>query len=151
MILNTRVGGGIRKEDINAELLQSLDPDFKADNIAEGVDMFGLIGTFAGGVKMATGTVTATKTQIESLRYRYSASVGGLSFKPSHVMLVSARHSTNKAYYAMGIYDTYSIGYDGTYTISATFSENGFEVYLDSGMTGKGTPEGTYYWVAWSV
>lgn len=49
MIFNTMIsGGGIKEEDINAELLQTLDSDFKAENIAEGVDMFGLIGTLVG-------------------------------------------------------------------------------------------------------
>lgn len=34
---------------ITKELLASLDSDFIADNIAEGIDLFGLVGTFAGG------------------------------------------------------------------------------------------------------
>ena len=40
---------GVTVEPITSDLLTSLDADFKAENIAEGVDMFGVVGTHAGG------------------------------------------------------------------------------------------------------
>lgn len=40
---------GVTVEPITSDLLTSLDSDFKAENIAEGVDMFGVAGTHAGG------------------------------------------------------------------------------------------------------
>lgn len=38
----------VQVQPITNELLTSLDGDFIADNIAEGVDLFGLVGTLAG-------------------------------------------------------------------------------------------------------
>ena len=42
-----KVLSGVTVEPITSTLLTSLDPDFKAENIAEGVNMFGLVGTMA--------------------------------------------------------------------------------------------------------
>lgn len=44
-----KVLSGVTIEPITSTLLTSLDADFKAENIAEGVDMFGVAGTHAGG------------------------------------------------------------------------------------------------------
>ena len=65
---------GVTVEPITSSLLTSLDSDFKAENIAEGVDMFGVSGIYAGGsselgelgtptVNTSTGIVTATITK----------------------------------------------------------------------------------------
>ena len=40
---------GVTVEPITSTLLTSLDADFKAENIAEGVDMFGVVGSMSGG------------------------------------------------------------------------------------------------------
>lgn len=40
---------GVTVGAVDAELLASLDTDFKAENIAEGVNMFGVTGVFEGG------------------------------------------------------------------------------------------------------
>ena len=40
---------GVTVEPITSDLLTSLDADFKAENIAEGVDMFGVVGSMSGG------------------------------------------------------------------------------------------------------
>lgn len=53
-----KVLSGVTVEPITSTLLTSLDPDFKAENIAEGVDMFGVAGTHAGGAAVETCTVT---------------------------------------------------------------------------------------------
>lgn len=42
-----KVLSGVTVEPITSTLLTSLDSDFKAENIAEGVNMFGLVGTMA--------------------------------------------------------------------------------------------------------
>ena len=39
---------GVTVEPITSDLLTSLDSDFKAENIAEGVDMFGVVGSMPG-------------------------------------------------------------------------------------------------------
>ena len=42
-----KVLSGVTVEPITSTLLTSLDSDFKAENIAEGVNMFGVVGTMA--------------------------------------------------------------------------------------------------------
>lgn len=55
-----KVLSGVTVEPITSTLLTSLDSDFKAENIAEGVNMFGVAGTHAGGAAVETCTVTIT-------------------------------------------------------------------------------------------
>lgn len=52
-----KVLSGVTVEPITSILLTSLDPDFKAENIAEGVDMFGVVGTMTAGANYDTCTV----------------------------------------------------------------------------------------------
>lgn len=52
-----KVLSGVTVEPITSTLLTSLDPDFKAENIAEGVDMFGVVGTMTAGANYDTCTV----------------------------------------------------------------------------------------------
>lgn len=125
---------------ITAALLTSLDADFKAANIAEGVNMFGLVGTHAGGDKFATGTVNVLSNKL---------TVTGLSFKPSHAMLVLK--SINTAGWAAnayrGVYDSEGRSEVGSVdTVPFTLLDDGFEYSASS--TGKLV--GTYYWVAWA-
>lgn len=51
---------GVTVEPITSDLLASLDSDFKAENIAEGVDMFGVAGTHAGASNLQSKSVTYT-------------------------------------------------------------------------------------------
>ena len=51
---------GVTVEPITSDLLTSLDSDFKAENIAEGVDMFGVVGTHAGASNLQSKSVTYT-------------------------------------------------------------------------------------------
>ena len=61
-----KVLSGVTVEPITSTLLTSLDSDFKAENIAEGVEMFGLAGTMvAGGGGVEAETCTVTITDIE--------------------------------------------------------------------------------------
>lgn len=55
-----KVLSGVTVEPITSTLLTSLDSDFKAENIAEGVNMFGVAGTHAGGAAMETCTISFT-------------------------------------------------------------------------------------------
>lgn len=140
MIFNAATQGGIRKEDINAELLQTLDPDFIADNIAEGVDLFGLVGTRPAGAKIAKGTATVSNNTI---------TVSGLGFTPTNVYLL--RNSTKGNYMLYAINAT-GYGFDSssqatTITLSLSKTNGGFKASY-SGSYCK--PNGTYYWVAWS-
>ena len=51
---------GVTVEPITSDLLTSLDSDFKAENIAEGVNMFGVAGTHAGASNLQSKSVTYT-------------------------------------------------------------------------------------------
>ena len=53
---------GVTVEPITSTLLTSLDSDFKAENIAEGVDMFGVVGTHASGEVSSGFSVTFPAT-----------------------------------------------------------------------------------------
>ena len=157
MIFNTKIsGGGIKEEDINAELLQTLDPDFRADNIAEGVDLFGLVGSHAGGVKMATGTVTVTTytegSGINEITYR-EVVVTGLPFTPADVILIA---NTGVGYYtAQSVRGTTAYAYNDeakTLTCTRTLSSDGFTINTSGRGMGRysGELRGTYYYIAWA-
>lgn len=134
--LEGKAAGNITAEDLTPELLTSLDPDFTADNIAEGVDLFGLVGTLSS-VKMATGTVTTASKQV---------SVQGLDFQPNKVIMVSSTGNgviaTNNAIgYAQYGTDIIRNSY------SLTFSGNGF-TYKDNTAYYEYF-SGAYTYVAW--
>lgn len=65
---NGKVLSGVTVEPITASLLTSLDSDFKAENIAEGVDMFGVVGTMAAGGGAAVETCTVEITSDSAAR-----------------------------------------------------------------------------------
>lgn len=63
-----KVLSGVTVEPITSTLLTSLDADFKAENIAKGVNMFGVIGTMqAGGLDEAILDKTITEYSNDSL------------------------------------------------------------------------------------
>lgn len=76
------------------------DPDLKAENIKEGIDIFGVIGTLnvasLGGAKVASGTVNATKTILQ------------LPFKPT-LILATADIDTSVGFSSYVPKRTYSI------------------------------------------
>lgn len=82
---------GVTVEPITSTLLTSLDSDFKAENIAEGVDMFGLIGTLAAsaGMQVAKGNVDieAALNDDDGVII-FEGAVTGLTFAPTFVLLL---------------------------------------------------------------
>ena len=142
MIFNTAVYGGIKEEDITAELLQSLDPDFKADNIAEGVDLFGLVGTLSGA-KVATGTLTGNGSK--------TVTVTGLDFTPQNVMMVLQTNvgAGAAAVVVDGSIWSYSNGY-GTRTATITYTNGGFSV-TDSSKSYAFYSGHAWKWIAWAA
>lgn len=151
MIFNTKIsGGGIKEEDINAELLQTLDPDFKAANIAEGVNMFGITGTFAGSFKAAAGRATITGNTNS-----YTIACG---FTPNAVVFINERTSSWGTIAHVIIRDGklgYSLGKSWEQNTSSanvcTFNSDGFTVNASAIPSGKFCVSGNtekYYWVA---
>lgn len=58
------------------------DANLKAENIADGVSIFGITGTHSGGGNVATGYVVISYTN------RYKITVSGLGFTPSNVLMM---------------------------------------------------------------
>ena len=72
------------------QLSVSDDVDFKAENIKSGVSIFGVNGTYEGGVgdtestmKFATGTFMPTSSEL----YSNPVTVSGLNFKPKSLII----------------------------------------------------------------
>lgn len=77
-------------EPITSGLLTSLDPDFKPENIAKDKDLFGLIGTMAGTMQIAKGTVSfSADFNMDEEYITCEKTVTGLAFKPKFVCLFS--------------------------------------------------------------
>ena len=155
--VNALPDAGIKEEDITAELLQSIDPDFKAANIAEGVNMFGVAGTFAGGGKVASGQAMAVMTGSQA-GGSISLTVTGLGFKPDHVMLIQTKqlNSYVSAYYdGSGVFGGYTSSTKADRSTSCgtlTFNSDGFTIYKGPLYTGNFSQLDTRYpydWVAW--
>lgn len=75
---------GVTVEPITSTLLTSLDPDFKAENIAEGVNMFGVEGNHAGGAAVETCTVNITfswDSYKSGTAYKHLPAVWAIAFK----------------------------------------------------------------------
>ena len=77
--------GAVTVAPITSALLTSLDADFKAENIAEGVNMFGLAGTRPTGAKIATGTVTVSPHTAHGYPNLPGITIAGLGFMPTQV------------------------------------------------------------------
>ena len=71
---------GVIINPITAALLTSLDADFTAANIAENVNVFGLIGSLKSGTPAAYGTITGSGTTTQT--------ISGLPFRPTQIYLV---------------------------------------------------------------
>lgn len=84
----------VQVQPITNELLTSLDGDFIADNIADGVDLFGLVGTLAGGgAQIATGTFTLTGEESTTINYTVTH---GLGVVPNFAFCVTNMNVNNK-------------------------------------------------------
>ena len=68
---------GLSKVTVNG------DSDLKAANIAKGINIFGITGTFEGGSKVARGSITISNTGI----LINAITVNGLGFKPSFIIM----------------------------------------------------------------
>lgn len=128
--------GAVTVAPITSALLTSLDADFKAENIAEGVNMFGLVGAMvAGGGKSAYGTLTVSTTDVKT------HTISGLDFEPTKVFMACSSWSSvgsddsacNYLFHVQGVasiqwdywekWTTATINYDsstGTLTVDRT-------------------------------
>ena len=104
----------------------------------------------AGGVKFATGTVTAAAADLGTGQYSYTVTVTGLDFRPSHTVLTAITAPSAGSYAAWGTYDATSYGSYGSATATYTVSENGFQITTRGTYRFNGMFEGTYRWVAWA-
>ena len=132
---------GVTINPITAALLTSLDPDFKPENIAKDANLFGLVGTHAGGGNAAHGTATAANKTI---------TVTGLGFKPEHVAAV-LQSTTNTDVRVIGIWDSKYINKSvalGNVT-TLTLDDDGFSIYIN--VLSSSMFSGEYAWVAWAA
>ena len=168
MIFNTKIsGGGIKEEDINAELLQTLDPDFKAENIAKDVEMFGLIGTFAGGSQIKMGTIYGPG--VDGDNTSNTITISGIGFRPSGFILfrdsahwlyhggcmfltsldlndVIVASSGNTIAYSQNLSTPYAFSVtEDSITITANTVSYGSDSYRYYGFT----PGYLYHWIVW--
>ena len=120
-----KVLSGVIINPITAALLTSLDPDFKEANIAEGVDMFGRIGTHKSGTPVAYGNINGTGSD--------TLSITGLDFAPTRFYAIATTSSGEESSvgYAYAIKNGNSIARKtkGTVlSVTATFSSNGVTI-----------------------
>lgn len=107
--------GGLSQETIDKIL--AADSDLVAENIAEGVDIFGVVGSYEGSggggggatLQVAEGTFTPTNTSLKS----YPITISGLPFKPKMVYIQLQANGANV--YTGGLYGL----------VSALFTDDG--------------------------
>lgn len=97
------------------------DANLTAENIAEGVSIFGVTGAFAGGglTKQASGSLAAPSGGAQS-----SFSITGLAFRPVAVYFYLNGGSIRHFGIATAIYAHYRRD-NSNYTPTATFTDNG--------------------------
>ena len=113
------------------------DANLTAENIAEGVSIFGVLGTFAGGtLKQASGT--------GSTRAGSTRSVDGLGFKP----LVAFYHNaTEYKVHGFAGPSVAKICYSGYKNATFTAKDGGFTFTASSTLVNSST----YNWYAFGV
>lgn len=116
----------VQVQPITNELLTSLDGDFIADNIAEGVDLFGLVGTLAGGSTLFDKEVLTGSFVLESditEYYNVSGTSGKKAGNTSIFMFWLAEETGDSdtsiiiagiSASSLNMRSTYSVGYFGT-------------------------------------
>lgn len=137
-----KVLSGVVINPITAALLTSLDADFTAANIAENVNVFGLIGSLKSGTPVAYGRISGSGSN--------TLSITGLDFAPTRFYVISTGgNDTHMAGYSFVIKNGNSAAYTlagGTLTVTPTFSSNGVTIkvsrqYVDPYW------DNTYEWV----
>ncbi|MDQ0114347.1 hypothetical protein [Paenibacillus harenae] len=135
------------------------DPDFIAANIANGVNLFGLVGTLIAGSRVATGQTVAS-AQLYSFVYNSGSTinkpaliVSGLSFTPKLVMAWSVSNNYLCVCFPSNIYQNIRI-IDSPYGPSNTFTPTmrsiqlaGAAELVQGGFTIPANSE-TYNWYA---
>ena len=115
---------GVIINPITAALLTSLDPDFKEANIAEGVNMFGRIGTHKSGTPVAYGNINGTNSD--------TLSITGLDFAPTRFYAIATTGGDSSCVgsaYAIKNGNSRASQLRGTIlSVTATFSSNGVTI-----------------------
>lgn len=126
------------------------DANLTAENIAEGVSIFGVLGAFAGGgMKSASGSKAGSNNT--------TFSVSGLAFKPQCVLVVIASlaaSATQVACVTPG--RSVAIGANGVggyvdVTLTPTLSDGGFTLSVSGSSTVNFVSSKTYNWYAYGV
>lgn len=123
--------------------------DFQLNNeqLQEILDMIEKLPDIPSTYKhVVSGTVTGSESTSMST-VTHTITVTGLSFKPSHVMLVSTAYSNTAC---LGIYDTSGRCGSGTQTLTRTLSDTGFTLTTETTLNKNGGLHTTYRYIAWA-
>lgn len=145
-----KVLSGVTINPITAALLTSLDPDFKPENIAKDANLFGLVGTHAGGSQVAYGTIVGDNTS--------TLSISGLPFAPKRVMvtIITTQRWARQVISAYVIKNgnafhayTGASGYEANYAAcSASFTNTGVTITASDSSVIWNKLSSQYAWIA---
>lgn len=124
------------------------DANLTAANIANGVSIFGITGTYAPTASLKSASGTASIASIKSV------TITGLAFTPKIVIV----YNVTASYYAMVAFASplgggYKESYNGQYGSGVSFSMSGTTctVTLTASGTVFSSAGGTYYYYAYGV
>ena len=156
----------LSKGNYKGNITVSGDNNLLAENIKQGVNIFGINGTFAGGIKWAEGSVSASEFKSFNTLTGYSelfyyVSLSNLGFYPKCVICVSPNTSQESVSLLCLTSMTVTGGEAGKCVSffkrnRATFNNSVCSVRIDSVVNiGDGTyhipvsATGTYMWIAY--